>query len=464
MSDSSDSQPPSRAWGVALLGLAAVGFYLASSPAMGWSPGVRRGVLLGFCALFLLAHSVLAPATLSYALMLDLRRRGRQWFDPAGRGERKLDELVAKARWIDLTVPFVLTLLLFAIAWLALEALVGPALPALELSRTVYVTAVLALVVMPLAVLLPGRAANRGADRVSRVADGLVLGSVAVLRPFLGPVAWVAERCVARGDLDQASSSLPEDDLADVIEVGSHQGDLSLVQSELLRRELDFARHTAADVMVPRVQVEYLDVEMPVEEARRHVIESHFSRFPVQHGSVDNVVAVLHVRTLLEAALHGAPESLHKLLALQRQKPPLHVRHDQSLEEVLEALRRERASLAIVDDAYGGVAGILTVEDVVEELVGEIVDESDAEQALESVVVSGRRQLSELREHGIELPGDGELTVAEFLADELGEEVTPGQVWRLGDLLLVIESTDGAGGVETVRAELVLHGDEGDSG
>ncbi len=416
---------------------------------------MRVAVCLVGAGLFLLCHVLLSPATLSYALMLDLRRRGRQWLESRDAGRRRLLALHDRTRWLDLTLPFLLSLLLYTAVWLLLPALASHAGELAPGGAAALGAAVLAGALLLLTVL-PAWLVNRASDRWERWSDGVIQGAVATLRPLLAPLVWAGERLVVQGDLEAAEESLPEADLADVIEVGSHQGDLSLVQSELLRRELDFARKTAADVMVPRVQVEYLDIDLSFAAAREQVIASRFSRFPVQEGSVDNVVAVLHAKQMLRYSNGDSPESLRKLLALVVARPPLHVRFDQPLEDVLEALRREKTSLAVVDDVYGGVAGILTVEDVVEEIVGEIVDESDLEAARETFICSGRRTLAELAEHGILLPGEPDRTVAEFLGDHLGAEPHAGQAWTAGGCRLVVEATDADGGIEVVRAELDL--------
>ncbi|MBI2302577.1 MAG: CBS domain-containing protein [Armatimonadetes bacterium] len=458
MNEPSNSPPPRRLLGLALVGLALCSLYLTGSATAGWPVHTRRWLLLGLSAIFLILHGLLAPAALSYALILDLRRWSRQRIESLGKGGRRLAHLIEKARWVDLTIPFVLTLLLFASAWLALEAVAGP----VGASRGVplvpfWATTLVVLLGLPLVVLLPGRLANRGSERPGRWSDLLAQAAVEAFRPMLVPLVWMADRAWRRLEGETDSLGLPEDDLADAIEVGSHQGDLSIVQSELLRREIDFSRLTAADVMVPRVKVQYLDVAMDFDEARRRVLESHYSRFPVQRGTVDNIIAIVHVKTILKYLLGEPPSSVRRLLFTEAPRPPLHLRMDQPLNDVLAALRRERVSLAVVDDPYGGVAGILTVEDVVEELVGEIVDESDQEPVVEVWSCSGRRTLRELAEHSIGLPGDPDTPVAAFLAAQLGDGPYEAQSWASGGVRLVVEEVDADGRIETVRTERRLY-------
>lgn len=455
MNDSGERQSPRRFWGAALVVFAASSIYFGDPLTAGWPVAARAGLLGVTCLFLLLAHALLGPAALSYALMLDLRRRGRTWLDAANPRHARLLRLHERTRWMDLSLPLLLTWLLFAAAWLWLElaTVVDLGLPS-TLAVAIAAGGVMLCFAPLITIGLPSWLLHRYADRLESLAAVLGRGAAALLGPLLVPIAYFGERWMRHTEGQVVDDSLPEEDLADVIEVGSHQGELSIAQTELLRRELDFARKTAADVMVPRVQVEYLDINMSFAEAKAAVIASRFSRFPVQEGSVDHVVAILYAKQLLRYPNGEAPESLRKLLTLLTPAVPIHVPFDQPLEDVLEVLRRRHSSLAVVDDIYGGVAGILTVEDVVEEIVGEIVDESDAEIVNESFVCSGRRLLSELAEHAFELPGDPESTLAEFLVAQLGDEVRAGQAWASGGRRLVIEATDAEGGIEIVRAEL----------
>lgn len=455
MKDSGESQSPRRLWGAALVVFAASSIYLGDPLTAGWPAAARAGWLGAICLLLLLAHALLGPAALSYALMLDLRRRGRTWLDADNPRHSRLLRLHERTRWMDLSLPLLLTWLLFSSAWLWLDLTVGRG-AAEERLRAVAAVAIIFLLSPAVTIALPSWLLRRFEDRLEALAGGLGRGAATVLGPLLVPLAFVGERWMRHAEDEVADESLPEEDLADVIEVGSQQGELSIAQSELLRRELDFARKTAADVMVPRVQVEYLDINMTVAEAKAVVTASRFSRFPVQEGSVDHVVAVLHAKQLLRYAAGDAPETVRKLLLLLPAAAPVHVRADQTLEDVLEVLRRRRSSLAVVDDLYGGVAGILTVEDVVEEIVGEIVDESDAEAVHDSFECSGRRRLAELAEHGLELPGDPESTLAEYLAAQFEDEVHVGQAWVHGESRLVVDAIDAEGEIEIVRVELHL--------
>jgi putative hemolysin len=138
--------------------------------------------------------------------------------------------------------------------------------------------------------------------------------------------------------------------------------------------------------------------------------------------------------------------------------PPLTVAWDQPLESVLAALKQRHASLALVRDARGRVAGLLSVEDLVEELVGEIHDESDPGAVRESLVCNGARTLAELAEQGLALPGEPELTLASFLAAALDDELAVGQGWAGGGTRLVIEGLDAEGAVDRVRVDFNLAG------
>jgi len=385
----------------------------------------------------LILATVASVAALDHGWLLGLRSRERHRL--AHRPPRAATDA---GGWVDLALGAVPLAAWLAAAWLALTVA-----PWRGLAATGGLLLAGAVVLRVLACWLHRWAGPT--NWAQRALAGTALG----LRPLLAPPARAAEAWLATGAAPQA-----EEDLADAIEAGAQQGELSLVQSELLRRELSLARRFAADVMVPRTAVTYLSLDLSVSAAVERIVGSSYSRFPVERESVDDVVAVLHARDLLPST-GERPDTLRKLLALRRPRPPVHVASDQPLDEVLATLRRERASLALVDDAHGGVAGILTMEDVLEELVGEIVDESDRGAWRESVTCGGGRRLEELAEQGLELPGEPEQTLAQFLAHALGPALAFGAVWQHGPLRLTVTAVDVDGAVETAQAEWTA-GDE----
>ena len=170
--------------------------------------------------------------------------------------------------------------------------------------------------------------------------------------------------------------TVTEDELYDIIETMTDEGELPEERAELVHSALAFGDVTVERVFTPRVDVAALDVNTAPEGILAFIREQRHSRLPVYEGSIDNIVGVLQIRRYVRAYLRERqyPE-LQSLL-----DAPCFVHHSASIDELLEELNRRKISLAVVTDNYGGTMGIVTVEDILEELVGEIWDEDDVAQ------------------------------------------------------------------------------------
>ena len=170
--------------------------------------------------------------------------------------------------------------------------------------------------------------------------------------------------------------SVTEDELYDIIETMTDEGELPEERAELVHSALEFADVTVERVFTPRVDVAALDVNTPPEKILSFIREQRHSRLPVYEGSIDNIIGVLQIRKYVRVYLREReyPE-LRSLL-----DAPCFVHQSASIDELLEELNRRKISLAVVTDNYGGTMGIVTVEDIIEELVGEIWDEDDVAQ------------------------------------------------------------------------------------
>ena len=166
--------------------------------------------------------------------------------------------------------------------------------------------------------------------------------------------------------------SVTEEELKYLVESIEEEGVLEETESDLVRSALEFDEIEAQEIITPRVDMITLDVEDSWKEAVELAKESKVSRIPVYEGSIDNIIGVIHVRDILVAKITGTQQDIRKLLT-----PCLFVDKTMRLATLLEKLRKEKMPLAIVTDDYGGTLGLVTIEDLVEELVGEIWDEYD---------------------------------------------------------------------------------------
>ena len=167
--------------------------------------------------------------------------------------------------------------------------------------------------------------------------------------------------------------SVTEDELYDIIEDMTEEGSLDEEQGDLISSALQFGEVTVESILTPRVDLEAIDIEDSLEEILSQVKSQNHSRLPVYEKSVDNIIGILQIRRFIKAYLReGQSLDLRTLL-----DEPFFIHQSTNIDELLPLMSKNRANMAVVTDNYGGTLGIVTVEDILEELVGEIWDEDD---------------------------------------------------------------------------------------
>jgi putative hemolysin len=199
------------------------------------------------------------------------------------------------------------------------------------------------------------------------------------------------------------------------------------------------------DIMMPALEVDWLEAALTPDAAIDRVLEAPHERYPVGRGSLDRLVGVVHVRDILAAARRGQATSVGEIA-----RPAMIVPETKDLGALLRELREQREQLAVVVDEYGLVAGIVTLEDVLEELVGDIQDEFDLPDArltwLDSrtLRVAGSLTIDDFNETvGTHLPQGDARTLAGLVLAELGRQPRPGDAATVGDVTIRVEAVDG---------------------
>jgi len=232
-----------------------------------------------------------------------------------------------------------------------------------------------------------------------------------------------------------------------IVNEGEMTGALDHEQSEIIRNVLEFGDVTARDVMVPRTQTISFEISVPMAEILKHVAEAAHSRYPVHRETVDNVVGVLHAKDLLHALACGTAGTLHLESIL---RPVVFVPESQSAASVLKDMRAGRHHLAIVIDEFGGFSGIVTLEDLLEQIVGDIRDEHDVEEAPIAdlgdgrMVVDASLPLADLSRYlGTDLPADGDYhSLGGFLAAHHGRVPEVGATLSMFGLKFIVREAD----------------------
>ena len=222
---------------------------------------------------------------------------------------------------------------------------------------------------------------------------------------------------LSRGDPE---ITFTEDELYDIIEDMTEEGSLDEEQGELISSALQFGDVTVESILTPRVDVTAIDVDDPLEEILQQVREQNHSRLPAYEGTIDNIVGILQIRTFIKAYLHlGDRTEIRPLL-----DEPFFIHQSTNIDELLPIMSKGKKSMAVVTDNYGGTVGIVTIEDILEELVGEIWDEDDvveepiAELGDGSLRVDAEETVSDVFEHlGFEDPEENE----ELINTQMGE-------------------------------------------
>ena len=223
---------------------------------------------------------------------------------------------------------------------------------------------------------------------------------------------------------------LSEAELRMLLSRSSEEGEIEREEQQMIDKVFVFGDKDAADVMVPRPEVAAVSVEMPPEQALATVLDSPYTRYPVYRESLDDVVGVLHVRDLF-TAVHDRGLAGVKLDEIVR--PAYIVPETKDLASLLQEFRKTNNHFAIVVDEYGGTAGICTLEDLLEEIVGEIEDEFDVSEVQieqiddETYHVDGMFSIDDFNARfGAELPDDDYHTLAGFVFGQLGRAPQPG--------------------------------------
>jgi putative hemolysin len=237
------------------------------------------------------------------------------------------------------------------------------------------------------------------------------------------------------------------EDIRHSVAAAEDVGELERAEEEMLYKVFDFASKEVAAVMVPRPDVVAISADMPPEEALSTVVDSPFTRYPVYRNSLDEIIGILHVRDLF-AAMHDLGLAAVRLEAIAR--PAYVVPETKDLAALLADFRREKQHMAIVVDEYGAVDGIVTLEDVLEEIVGEIEDEFDLpDTSIERIDdrrirIDGSYTIDDFNEtFRTELEQDDYHTMAGFVFGALGRAPEIGDEVEVGGLKLKVSEVDG---------------------
>jgi len=243
------------------------------------------------------------------------------------------------------------------------------------------------------------------------------------------------------------TSYVTREEIRDIIETGEREGVLDEDERQMLQRTLRFNRTIAKEVMTPRLDMTAVDANASIAEAIETCVQSGHARLPVYEGSLDNIIGVVNIRDLVRDLNYG--EAASEDLELQDLiEPTLHVPESKNVDELLTEMRENRMHLVVVIDEFGTTEGLVTMEDLTEEIVGEIL-EGEEEEPIEflddqTALVRGELNIEEVNEAlDIELPEGEEFeTIAGFIFNRAGRLVEEGEVIEFNGVEIRVEQVE----------------------
>ena len=330
--------------------------------------------------------------------------------------------------------------------WLINDCEVSGVSPsALDTISVIIITLVLSYFTLVLGELVPKRIAMKRSESIARAVSGLMIGMTTVLRPVIW-LLTVSTNGVLRLcgiDPEDNAEEVSEEEIIMMLDEGEEAGSIESGEKELIKNVFSLNDTTAEDVMVHRSQVAFLKRDDARTTLLNEIAESGYSRFPVYGENIDDIVGILYAKTYLTAQSRGERCEMKDFLM-----PPRFVHASTHINRILLDMQREHAHMAVVVDDYGGVIGIITLEDILEELVGEIRDESDEvienirERSDGSYDINGSTRLSDMCESiGCSIDSEAD-TVGGWVTEMLGGIPESGESFECGGMHVTVESTD----------------------
>jgi putative hemolysin len=413
---------------------------------------------------------VLAVLTMSEAALHAIRRpqmveellaRGRRGRRAGRMGERRVRYLAA-IQVVEFFVIFAFSGI--AAAFIAprlseLLRVVGIAAVFSDVGAVIVTVAALSLIAVLFGLFVPRSIGARHAKQVLLLLV-FPLDLITWLTRPLVAVLFFLTRIIAApfGANPQEGTLISEEDIKALIDTGEAQGVLEVEERDMIRSVFALGDKKVHEVMVPRTDIVGIDVNTSAQEVLDTVVSARHSRIPVYEGSPDQIIGVLYVKDLFRRLAKGDNEiTIRQLL-----RPAQFVPETKKVDELLRDMQKDKVHIAIVVDEYGGTAGLVTIEDLVEEIVGEIRDEYDVEKELvlavsdHEAIMDGRVPFAEVKEtFGIEDPDVPEEfdTLGGYITHELGRLPRTGEAVIRDGVKFIVESVDGrrVGRVRVIR-------------
>lgn len=264
---------------------------------------------------------------------------------------------------------------------------------------------------------------------------------------LLSPILYLLEPLISRitGGRGLTVPFVTEEELMIMLEAGGKAGVLETEEVKMIKNVFEFTDLTAEDVMTPRNYVFGLEADLTLGDAKEELFKATYSRIPIYDDDLDNVIGILYRHHALKELAQGNQSSLLKDLS----RPPLFIPEGKPADDLLKQFQQEKRHIAIVVNEFGGVVGVVTTEDLLEEVVGEIIDETDITEELikrigkNQILVSGRTEVRKINEFlKVELDEEEQNTISGLIQQELGRIPSIGEELNVHGCLLIVRDAD----------------------
>jgi CBS domain containing-hemolysin-like protein len=380
----------------------------------------------------LLLHAFFAAAKESITSLRKARRL--QLIDERKPAAPKIDALAENPILTVTTEQVALKLLSSLIVVIAIFSYTTPVAQAIQLNNFItatIITILVILIILIFAELIPKQVAQKYAEPIALWTTYPFATLTYLVAPLLQISAVISRIITGRWNEsdDHYPTTITEEDLLSYVDAGQEEGLLKEDEKEMIYSIFDLDDTLAREIMVPRIDMVALETHTSIGEAIRVAIEAGHSRVPVYTDSIDNIVGILYVKDLLGYWHSQTPPSSIKGL----ERGVYFVPETKSVSELLRELQSKKVHIAIVVDEYGGTAGLVTIEDILEEIVGEIQDEHDADEFYmqyisdNEYIFSARMDLDDINNlMSLELPTDESDTLGGLIYTMLGRIPSPG--------------------------------------
>ena len=308
-------------------------------------------------------------------------------------------------------------------------------------------TGIMTMLILVFGEIFPKSFANHNNILVARFVIYPLYWLSKLFFPFIYMLNFIPK---LHGTIDTSHETVTEDELMTMVEVVEEEGEIKEEEKEFITNIFEFDDTSCSEIMTPRADMFAIDVSQDIDI--KNVLKTGYSRIPVIEDSIDNIIGILHVKDLFASFQKAcASESDTSLDVKQIMKKPYFIPESQKLDALLQNFKQKKNHIAVVVDEHGGVSGIVTLEDVVEEIVGEIIDETD--RMVPDVVklkgnkwlITGKIDIDDLnKEIKIEIPESNTYdTFSGFFLEQIGRIPKPGESITMNQWVATVKDMDG---------------------